>query len=58
VKKIKQCVQRQSNAISQDVHLTNKTKEPATQLKWEKNWGFQKARKGELARKVHKGKAS
>ena len=36
-------------SISQDVHPTNKTKDSATQIMWETNWGFQKARKGELA---------
>jgi hypothetical protein len=49
MKKRKQCAQRRGNTISQDVRPTNKTEESATQLMWEKNWGFQKARKGELA---------
>jgi hypothetical protein len=49
---------KRGNAILQDGRPTNKTEEPATQLMWEKNWGFQKTRKGELARWARKGKES
>ena len=42
-------MQRWGNAISQYVRLANKTEELVTQLKWEKNWGFHKARKDKLA---------